>query len=510
MRVVSKKAANTDPAGVKNTIESCIARFRKPVLVEEGEVPIPIEPNRYSVEIGPRGCLLHVWSESGNLARRVTAIVSEAGARVELRVSRFGRADSKVTLIDQAAKGPTALQGARRAVFREFFRRALARRCTGWTLERLSSSADLERSLSPIFVRAVLKRGTTQWAVIGISHNQAPAAADRILTTGLIWLDIVHRSREGGAAGLKVFLPAGYTAATARRLNFLTRDFRFELHEFDRHGNFTAIDAADHGNLRTRLEPCMTPEPPAGVLEDRLRKILEDDRIDCIHGADGVISLRALGIEFARIAGKQMTYGLDRRSRVSDRNFDRVSALAREILRLRSAPPPDSRNPLYLKYPERWLESQVRRAIPEIDPRLIATPLYAHVAAESGNERGVIDLLARDSDGRLAILELKASEDIHLPLQGLDYWIRVKWHLEREQFQQKGYFAGAHLSREAPRLLLLAPALEFHPTTETILQFFAPGVPVERIGVSEDWRRKLRVQFRRTAARSHNRLATLP
>ena len=501
MRVASQKAASTDPDSVKRTIESCIDRFSRPVLIEEGEVPISIEPNSYSVEAGPRGCLLHVWSETGNLVRRITAVVAESVGRVELSASRFGGGNAALSLIDQATKGPSALRGARRMVFREFFRRMLSRHYKGWTLERLSSGADLERSLSPLFTRAVLKRGTKQWAVIGVSENQASAAADRILTTGLIWLDILHRSGEGIATGLKLFLPAGHAAATARRLNFLTRDFRFEVHEFDRRGNLTEVDAADHGNIRTRLEPCMAPEPPSGVVRQRLREILSDDRIDCIYGADGAISLRARGIEFARVAGKRMTYGLDRRSPVTDRNFDRVSALAREILRLRSAPPPDSRNPLYTQYPERWLESQVRRAIAEIDPRLAATPLYANVPAISGRERGVIDLLARDIDGRPAILELKASEDIHLPLQGLDYWMCVKWRLEHGRFHEKGYFAGEHLSRQAPRLLLVAPALEFHPTTETVLQFFAPEVAVERIGVGEDWRRKLEVQFRRSGAR---------
>jgi hypothetical protein len=29
---------------------------------------------------------------------------------------------------------------------------------------------------------------------------------------------------------------------------------------------------------------------------------------------------------------------------------------------------------------------------------------------------------------RLAVGELKADEDIHLPLQALDYWPRVEWH----------------------------------------------------------------------------------
>ena len=56
-------------------------------------------------------------------------------------------------------------------------------------------------------------------------------------------------------------------------------------------------------------------------------------------------------------------------------------------------------------------------------------PVYGQVPQFAAGERGVIDLLAADRDGRLAVIELKAGQDIHLPLQALDYWMRVKWHL---------------------------------------------------------------------------------
>ena len=43
-------------------------------------------------------------------------------------------------------------------------------------------------------------------------------------------------------------------------------------------------------------------------------------------------------------------------------------------------------------------------------------------------DRGMLDLLGVTDDGRLAVIELKADEDLHLALQGLDYWVRVRWH----------------------------------------------------------------------------------
>ena len=91
---------------------------------------------------------------------------------------------------------------------------------------------------------------------------------------------------------------------------------------------------------------------------------------------------------------------------------------------------------------------------------------------------------------------MKAAADPNLPLQALDYWIRVKWHLDRNEFATRCYFPGIALRSEAPRLLLVAPSLEFHPTTEAILSYFSPEIEVERIGLAVEWRKGLQVMFR--------------
>jgi hypothetical protein len=92
---------------------------------------------------------------------------------------------------------------------------------------------------------------------------------------------------------------------------------------------------------------------------------------------------------------------------------------------------------------------------------------------------------------------LKASEDIHLPVQGLDYWIRVKHHLDRGDFAANGYFPDLALRTDAPRLLLVSPALEVHPTNETVLKYFAADVDTEQIGLGVEWRKGVKVMFRK-------------
>jgi hypothetical protein len=138
--------------------------------------------------------------------------------------------------------------------------------------------------------------------------------------------------------------------------------------------------------------------------------------------------------------------------------------------------------------------------------------LYTQVPALSVGDRGLLDMLTLDRDGRLAVIELKADEDLHLPMQALDYWIRVRALNDDRQpgvgnggcralsaFERQGYFPGAEVSPLAPRLLLAAPSLRIHPANEPVLRYFSPQVEWELIAVSEHWRRELKVVFRKRA-----------
>jgi hypothetical protein len=211
---------------------------------------------------------------------------------------------------------------------------------------------------------------------------------------------------------------------------------------------------------------------------------------------DGGVSLSVHGLEFARAKGDRLEFGLTRKVPAREPNLTEIESMARELARLRTPEAADQQNALYSVQPERWLESQIRAHLADIDASLEPAPVYGQVPAFAGGERGVLDLVAAERTGRLAVLELKTSEDVHLPLQALDYWLRVQWHLERGEFSERGYFPGISLVRQPPRLLLIAPGLDFHPTTETILRFFSPAIPVERIGLGVEWRRKLKVVFR--------------
>jgi hypothetical protein len=147
-------------------------------------------------------------------------------------------------------------------------------------------------------------------------------------------------------------------------------------------------------------------------------------------------------------------------------------------------------------------------------PRLDARHVYAQVPAIAGaSDRGLLDLLGVTADGRLAVIELKADDDLHLALQGLDYWIRVRHHHLQTadaatgmgEFQRHGYFRGVELSPLPPRLYLVAPALHIHPATETVLRYLSPRVEWNLLALDERWRQQIRVVWRKQGGRGLSR-----
>ena len=502
MATKAQRARAFSPDELRERIHAFVSGCREPVVVEIGEKPIVLTDGQYAVEPHAKDCVLQVWGDGGNIVRRIVGIERERNDRLDLLAKTFGRGDIKLALIDRARHGDRLDREAGHVQFREALRRMLERDYPDYSLSHLSTAPDLENSLSPVYARAKLDLGHEAWAVIGGSAELDSASCDQILTFGLIWFDYLRRREQRRVLrGLKVFLPRSRSQVTANRLAFLNRaSFHFELYDFDASGHVRRVDDRDHGNLATELRPCLPVFAPEQPVADWVRQLAALPGVEALPRSDGLLSLRVRGIQFA-IAGRGvMTSGLERQSPVGPENFDRVMTLARELARLRSPDTTDTTGPLYRRHPESWLESQVRCDLRILDSTLLSESVYSHVPAVAGPDRGIIDLLACSREGRLVVLELKASEDIHLPLQGLDYWMRVKWHLDREEFSSRGYFPGIEVSSQPPRLVLVSPGFDFHPTTEVLLRYLSPDVEVERVGVSAEWRSKLKVVFRKRGA----------
>ena len=472
-------------------MERFLKASRKPALLEPGEALLPLERDRFSIELRGGKLVIEAWDESRHIVRRVMGIRQEKPGRLDLTVERFGKREGTVTLLDAArAKNDAVRRQGTRLTFREQFRRFLQRQFPGWRIAELSTEADLERSFSPSYPRALMRKGSAAWAVIGATEGP------EVLSFGLIWLDNLRR--RAPVEGLALLVPTECERALCLRLAHLD-GARFEVFTYSEEGYAGRVDPGDRGNLDTRLDVACTPSVPAAIAP-WLDGICALPYVERVEKNDGSLSLRVRGLEFARVAGGKLLHGLESRQVARAASLPEIGKLAEEVARIR-APGADRLNPLYQRSPELWLESQVRAGLEAIDASLHGTPIYGQVPAFAGGERGVIDLLAVEHSGRLVVLELKASEDIQLPMQALDYWMRVKWHAELGEFSSLGYFPGIPLRPQPPRLLLIAPALCFHPTNEIVLRYFSPAIDVERIGLGVEWQKSVKPVFRLAGAR---------
>ena len=350
---------------------------------------------------------------------------------------------------------------------------------------------------------------------------------DGILTLGILWLD--HCRQRGDSrrhfGGLKVIVPAGAWRTTAERmawLNHAVADFQlFTLDE--RSEELAPVDFRDTGNLESRLVHAFSAESAidrcqAGI--DRLMALVPAaarERVEVRATSAAEVGLLLHGLEFARVRHGVAAHSFVRQDEVTfgaganeTPLTDETEELCRELCaRLFQSRHPDGTHTdsLFRMQPEHWLESRLRSGIAELLPGLRGDLMYTQVPALSSGDRGLLDLLTLDRNGRLAVIELKANEDLHLPLQSLDYWIRVRALNDDRQpaaggrpltaFERQGYFAGAEVSPLNPRLLLVAPALRIHPANEPVLRYFSPQVEWELIAVSEHRRRELKVIFRK-------------
>lgn len=247
----------------------------------------------------------------------------------------------------------------------------------------------------------------------------------------------------------------------------------------------------------------------------RIRGILPQSEAVALSPA--LISFRRHGLEFAqaRIAhdpctfksNQEIIFGLGQEERVlSTENESQFADLIRLAAAVRHKGGPKN-HALWRMHPERWLESLVVANIAALDGRLRPDFVYAQVPAFAAADRAMIDILVETRESRLAVIELKADEDIHLPLQGVDYWSRVAWHQSRGEFAQFGYFPGREISSQKPQLMLVAPALRLHPTTDTILRYLSPEIEWEVLGIDEHWREEIRVVFRKRPVKTATRMA---
>jgi hypothetical protein len=529
-------AAGTEaasPQRLTQAIEEYLADHPAAALLEDGRVLFDMRSARYAVSEQHGRCLLQLWSEERNLIRTVAG-VEERAQCLRLATRRMGAARPQTLELVPTSdrRTPTAREAARRN-YQRLLERVLTRCFIGTKVDGFRSAMDLEHSFGPAYVRGRLLKGTAAEAVIGVGEAESASMIDGVLTLGILWLDHCRQHGDGRRhfGGLKVIAPAGASRTTAERmawLNHAAADFQlFTLDE--RSEELAEVDFRDTGNLDSRLVHTFSAETAIERCREGLDRLLSlvppaaRDRVELRPGSATQVGLLLHGLEFARV---RHGFAANTFAREDEITFGaganetpltpETEPLCRDLFtRLFLSRHGDGAHtdPLFRLQPERWLEARLRAEISELLPGLRGDQLYSQVPALSTGDRGLLDLLTLDRNGRLTVIELKADEDLHLPLQALDYWIRVRALNNDRQpaagneggrpltaFERQGYFAGAEVSELAPRLLLAGPALRIHPANEPVLRYFSPQVEWELIALTEHWRRELKVVFRKRSS----------
>jgi hypothetical protein len=500
-----------EAASLARTLQQYLADTRDAVVIEDGAVCYELVRSHYSVSAEHGKCLLHLWSEERNAVRRVVD-AEEKGGVLRLAVLRFGQSrPSKLEICRDCDRRTPCAKQAARAAYQQRLRRTLDRHFAEFTLAQITSAVDLERSFGPVYIRGMLRRGRSAFAFLGVNTEETQSSVDAALTFGLLWLNACRESHTDlQVEGLKLLVPRRRWAVARERMAHLDRSAaKWQLYEFDERGEeLVQLDTADRGNLATRLihslDDAVARRRFARSI-DRISALCPEAEVAVISPSEVAFRLRGLEFARARLAAEsfrhrqEVVFGTGAAETVfTEQTTAELESLVKQLSDIRR---PGGRrdHPCWRLHPERWLESVAIQDVSSLDDRLTHAPVYSQVPAFSAADRAMIDVLAVTRDRHLAVVELKAEEDIHLPLQGLDYWARVSWHHARGEFIRFGYFPGLELAPGAPLLILVAPALHIHPATDILLQFLSPEIEWTLAALDEHWRDQVRVIFRKRA-----------
>ena len=447
--------------------------------------------------------VLRFSSDEYSATHSILSIRSCSDECLSLGIQRFGtKSPGRLDFVRRDYE-PTSSEVARRE-FCIRFTRILSEQFPDEMLEApLTDAEDLEHSLSGSFARGVFRKDSERWAVLAVPDSGNSAASSNSLTFALLWLARAREtSSKGSIAGLRLIVPRGASGIPTRLTKALSSSIRLEIYEFDlRSESIVKVDPTSFVNRDNWVVSCRNRE----LLLDRAAAELDpivglSKQAITLHPnvSCGEIVLRFRGLAFARWHDGVVFFGSggNLRKKMTPSSQAELKQVLHDLETYRHPLATNTRHPLFRAQPERWLETIVHSDVTCIDACLNPDFVYTQMFANSATERSILDILTVTRSGRLAIIELKASEHIHLPLQAADYWLRISEHLERGDFAQCGYFPKLELQKAPPLVYLVAPALRFHSTTGPLLRHLSSSMEVVCVGLAESWRRRLRVVMR--------------
>ncbi len=473
----------------------------------------------FSVEWGK--LIFSWWTEGSSQSWRVTAYEIE-NSEIHFRATRgTGKDVFYFSLRDEAhwrsTNNKTVLAANElRANYAELLTAILQENFHDLRVQRVSLRGKFSLAQPAQYVRFMLAYKQQNILAIGVNECESQSEIDGIITNGLVWVSELKTPIHQ----LWFCVPKGKATTVLERLillNFSAVNLKIECFEIDEEKRtMSAVKPFSQAELLS-VHPRGLIWSEAEIIpvshwRERIVSLAPDAIDVCEDAHHKFESYSIRGLEFARtsdaerrqikfgvaqypdeIAAKYFRAEAQSKKALTEGNFSALTKLVSEILTYRNAAPNDLRHPFYRLRSEAWLESLLRRDIKILDATLDSEFVYAQIPTWLGDERSVLDLLTINHHGRLVIIEIKAVEDMQLPLQGLDYWLRVEQARLRGEFERRGLFAGIKIADQSPLLYLVAPRLRFHRSFKVLTKYFASETEAYQIGLNANWRSGVKV-----------------
>ena len=522
---------NESAACAKYEIERALLSGTNWQLADGNTLAVMLEAGHYEFSVEWSKLIFAWWNEEQSQSWQVTAYEIDE-AELCLKATRgMGRESVTFTLRDPARWRTrprldelTATQ--RRSDYAAMLVGLIASRISNVQVLSVSTRGTRATQLPAPYLRLKLKVSGESILAIGVNGGEAQTEIDGIVTAGIVWLAGFNERRRGKQRAQRLWLcvPRDRAQTVIERLTFIDVSHlgaRVECFEVDEEGaELTAVRPVTQDELLD-AHPRELHWPREAVKAGRWRErivSLAPDVIEVCERLNHQAESYAIhGLEFARTSGQvrdRVSFGVmssplkneaqrswtgnslmesHASTTLTETNFVELEQLVREIVAHRCAQANDRRHPFYRLRSEAWLESILRREIRALDLTLNEQCVYSQIPAWRADERSVIDLLTINHQGRLVVIEIKAAEDAHLPLQGLDYWLRVEQARVRGEFERRGLFPGFVLANESPLLYLVAPRLRFHRSFSIVARCLSSQIEAYRLGLNADWRAGVRV-----------------
>lgn len=478
------------------------------LFVSGDGAPQSLRRSEIDVTVAHDRLVLSCFTEQGTRAWRILDWQWNGRTLLLNASRRMGAERARLELIPRASA--SAITSTIRAA-RQIRCERIARLASEWharaRIERCSLSPGT-RPAQPGRYARILLRGKERIAVTAPVIPGQPSTVDAFLSAALLWFTRTReRTKPPYIEHLCLILNAEMINATCYRVALLRESLRDVVKLFvvdaDLH-ELSQVECPERRQLWT-IKLARFPPVRTTIVSERVREVIAEapEAIDVVHARHGQ-TLRYFGLPFARVRtlldSETIWFGIEAAHR---RLLDDTSArdwqnLLRDLRDHRSASALDHRHAFYRTAAEAWLESLLRRDITKLDPGLIIAPLHAQFRTAHSGKLGIrpIDLLALRQDGRLVVIELKASEDREHVLQGTDYWRRVEAHRRRGHIAKAKLFSDRQIKDEPPLVYLVAPTLRVHPSFQTLARCISTDIEIYRFDINEDWRAGVRVMRR--------------